>query len=77
VRSCVVLSVGAIVHRPRVACTRRVTPRPPCGCQDLVAPDPGAALRHRTRTVLDAGGDFHDALGAAAAYEISTRILQL
>jgi hypothetical protein len=46
-------------------------------CADLVAHDPGAAVRARTQATLDDPGDLHDPSGVAAAYEISTRILQL
>jgi hypothetical protein len=46
-------------------------------CADLVAQDPGAAVRARTRATLGDPGDLHDQRGVAAAYEISTRILQL
>ena len=46
-------------------------------CADLVAADPGAAVRARTQAALDDPQDLHDPKGVAAAYEISTRILQL
>ena len=46
-------------------------------CEDLVAPDPGAAVRRRTQAALDEPAGLHDPTGVAAAYEISTRILQL
>jgi len=46
-------------------------------CDDLVAHDPGAAVRARTQATLDQPGNWHDPKGAAAAYEIATRILQL
>jgi len=47
-------------------------------CADLVTPDPGAAVRVRTRATLDDPPDgLHDTLGVAAAYEVATRILQL
>jgi hypothetical protein len=46
-------------------------------CADLVAGDPGTAVRSRTEAVLRDPGDHHDPRGVAAAYEISTRILQL
>jgi hypothetical protein len=46
-------------------------------CVDLVAADPGSAVRARSQAALEAPGDLHDPKGAAAAYEISTRILQL
>jgi hypothetical protein len=46
-------------------------------CVDLVAQDPGAAVRARTRATLAHPGDLHDPKGVAAAYEIATRIFQL
>ena len=46
-------------------------------CDDLITPDPGAAVRARTRAALDDPGDLHDPLGVAAAYELATRIMQL
>lgn len=46
-------------------------------CADLVAADPGSAVRARSQAALEAPGGLHDPKGAAAAYEISTRILQL
>ncbi len=46
-------------------------------CVDLVSPDPGAAVRRRTQAALDDPGGLHDPRGVAAAYEISTRIMQL
>jgi hypothetical protein len=46
-------------------------------CVDLVAAEPGSAVRARAQAALEAPGDLHDPQGAAAAYEISARILQL
>jgi hypothetical protein len=46
-------------------------------CADLVAEDPGSALRARTQATLKHSGDLHDPRGVAAAYEVATRILQL
>jgi hypothetical protein len=46
-------------------------------CVDLVAQDPGTAVRARTQATLTDPGDLHDPKGVAAAYEIATRILQL
>lgn len=46
-------------------------------CLDLVAPDPGSAVRAHALAALEAPGDLHDAKGVAAAYEVSARILQL
>ena len=46
-------------------------------CIDLVAKDPGAAVRARSRATLEAPGDLHDPAGASAAYLVSASILQL
>lgn len=46
-------------------------------CEDLVAADPGAAVRRRTRAALHDTAGLHDPRGVAAAYEVSARILQL
>jgi hypothetical protein len=46
-------------------------------CLDLVAADPGAAVRARAEAVLESPGDLHDPAGASAAYQLSARILQL
>jgi hypothetical protein len=46
-------------------------------CDDLVAPDPGSAVRAHAQAALEAPTDLHDPKGVAAAYEISARILQL
>jgi hypothetical protein len=46
-------------------------------CADLVAEDPGAAVRARSRATLEAPGDLHDPEGASAAYLIAAAILQL
>ena len=46
-------------------------------CIDLVAQDPGAAVRRRTQSTVEDPGDLHDPKGVAAAYEIATTILQL
>src|SRR5215469_12874682 len=46
-------------------------------CVDLVAEDPGAAVRARSRATLEAPGDLHDPQGASAAYLIAAAILQL
>src|SRR6476659_8265202 len=37
-------------------------------CVDLVAQDPGAAIRSRSRAILEAPGDLHDPEVASAAY---------
>jgi hypothetical protein len=46
-------------------------------CVDLVAADPGSAVRAHSRAALETPADLHDPRGVAAAYEISARILQL
>jgi hypothetical protein len=45
-------------------------------CADLVAEDPGAAVRARAQATPEAGA-VHDAEGVAAAYLVSAAILQL
>jgi hypothetical protein len=44
---------------------------------DLVAEDPGAAVRARSQTTLQESGDLHDPDAVSAAYLISAAILQL
>jgi hypothetical protein len=46
-------------------------------CADLVAEDPGSAVRARSRATLEAPGDLHDPEGVSAAYLVATSILQL
>jgi hypothetical protein len=46
-------------------------------CVDLVAADPGAAVRARSQATLEDRGDLHDPEGVSAAYLVSARILQL
>lgn len=46
-------------------------------CVDLVAGDPGAAVRARSRTSLEDPRDLHDPEGVSAAYLIAASILQL
>ena len=46
-------------------------------CEDLVAADPGAAVRARSRAVAEDPGDLHDPQGAAAAYLVAPAVLQL
>src|SRR6476619_1094500 len=46
-------------------------------CVALVAEDPGAAVRARSQATLAVPGDLHDPEGAAAAYLVAARILQL
>src|ERR671921_1545348 len=37
-------------------------------CVDLVAKDPGASIRARSRAILEAPGGLHDPEGVSAAY---------
>ncbi len=46
-------------------------------CVDLVAEDPGAAVRARSRAALGFPGDLHDPEGASAAYLVAAALLQL
>jgi hypothetical protein len=46
-------------------------------CVDLVAADPGAAIRARSQETLRAPGDLHDPEGASAAYLIAAAIFRL
>ena len=46
-------------------------------CIDLVAPDPGAAVRARSEATLEAPGDLHDPEGVSRSYLIAATILQL
>src|SRR3954452_17390590 len=46
-------------------------------CLDLVAEDPGAAVRARSQATLQAPGDLHDPEGVSAVYLISASILKL
>ena len=46
-------------------------------CVDLVAEDPGAAVRARSQAALDAPGDLHDPEGVSAAYQIAVALFQL
>lgn len=46
-------------------------------CIDLVAEDPGAAIRARSRAALADPGDLHDPAAVSAAYLISGGVLQL
>jgi len=46
-------------------------------CADLVARDPGAAVRARSRTTLAEPGGLHDPERVSAAYLFSATILQL
>ncbi|HET6653219.1 MAG TPA: hypothetical protein VFH10_11305 [Nocardioides sp.] len=46
-------------------------------CSDLVAEDPGAAIRARSQGTLADPGDLHDPEGVSAAYLVAAAILQL
>ena len=46
-------------------------------CRDLVADDPGAAVRARSRAMMESPGDLHDPEGAWAAYLTAAALLQL
>jgi hypothetical protein len=46
-------------------------------CVDLVAEDPGAAVRARSRTTLQEPGALHDPEGVSAAFLVAASILQL
>jgi hypothetical protein len=46
-------------------------------CVDLVVPDPGAAIRSRSRGTSADPGDLHDPEGVAAAYLMAAAIFQL
>ena len=46
-------------------------------CADLVAEDPGAAIRARSAAASEHPGDLHDPAGVSAAYLVSASILQL
>jgi hypothetical protein len=46
-------------------------------CVDLVAGDPGAAIRARSRSTLEAPGDLHDPDAVSAAYLMTVQIFQL
>jgi len=46
-------------------------------CVDLVAADPGAAVRARSEAARQASGQLHDPEAVSAAYLIAATILQL
>src|SRR5215213_6495024 len=46
-------------------------------CVDLVAGDPGAAIRARSRATLEAPGALHDPEAVSAAYLMAVQIFQL
>jgi hypothetical protein len=45
-------------------------------CLDLVAEDPGAAVRARSRAAVEEPGDLHDPEAVSAAYLVAASILQ-
>jgi hypothetical protein len=46
-------------------------------CADLVAPDPGAAIRARSRAVLDEPDELHEPQAVSASYLIAASNFQL
>jgi hypothetical protein len=46
-------------------------------CVDLVAADPGAAIRARAAATSEGVGDLHDPQGASAAYLVAVTLFQL
>jgi hypothetical protein len=46
-------------------------------CIDLVAEDPGAAVRARSQATLEAPGDLHDPEAVSAAYLVVVALFQL
>ena len=46
-------------------------------CVDLVAEDPGAAVRSRAQSTLEAPGDLHDPEGVSAAYLTTVALFRL
>ena len=46
-------------------------------CVDLVAADPGAAVRARSRAVLERPGALHDPQAVSATYLLAAAVLQL
>lgn len=46
-------------------------------CVDLVAEDPGSAVRARSKATLESPGDVHDPQSVSGAYLVSAAILQL
>ena len=46
-------------------------------CIDLVAEDPGAAVRARSAAALQDPGDLHDAEAVSASYLIAAAMMQL
>ena len=46
-------------------------------CADLVAEDPGAAVRARAQATLETPGDLHDPEGVSAAYLTTVALFRL
>lgn len=46
-------------------------------CLDLIATDPGAAVRARSQQTLQTAGDLHDPEAVSAAYLVAAAILRL
>lgn len=46
-------------------------------CDDLISPDPGAAVRERAAAIREEPGDAHDPDGVRAAYLTAAAIMQL
>lgn len=46
-------------------------------CEDLVAPDPGEAIRARSRAALESPGALHDPHTASGAYLVAASIMRL
>jgi hypothetical protein len=46
-------------------------------CVDLVAEDPGVAVRARSQETLEVPGDLHDPEGVSAAYLVAAALFQL
>ena len=46
-------------------------------CADLIAADPGASIRARSRATLQRPGDLHDPEGVSAAYLMAVGVFQL
>ena len=46
-------------------------------CVDLIAPDPGPAVRARAQATLDDPGDLHDPEGVSAAFLTTATMFQL
>jgi hypothetical protein len=46
-------------------------------CVDLVAADPGSAIRSRSRLVLEDTGDLHDAESVSRSYLVAAAVMKL